>query len=104
VTRQFRRSFRPQDENAAVRLAAVQSLGSLEDPRAVDALVQALRTDTDARVREAAARRSARSTAARGSGTHCRARVEGHGGACEDRVGVGEIDDARAVKRRRRDS
>jgi HEAT repeat protein/beta-lactamase regulating signal transducer with metallopeptidase domain len=44
-----------KDENVAVRLAAVQSLGSLEDPRAVDALVQALRTDADARVREAAA-------------------------------------------------
>ncbi len=44
-----------KDENASVRLAAVQSLGSLSDPRAVDALVQALRTDSDARVREAAA-------------------------------------------------
>ena len=44
-----------KDENAAVRLAAVESLGNLSDPRAVDALVQALRTDTDPQVREAAA-------------------------------------------------
>jgi len=44
-----------RDENAAVRLAAVQSLGNLSDPRAVDALVQALKTDTDPEVREAAA-------------------------------------------------
>jgi HEAT repeat protein/beta-lactamase regulating signal transducer with metallopeptidase domain len=44
-----------KDESAAVRLAAVESLGNLNDPRAVDALVQAVRTDTDARVREAAA-------------------------------------------------
>jgi HEAT repeat protein len=44
-----------KDEDVSVRLAAVESLGNLSDPRAVDALVQALRTDTDARVREAAA-------------------------------------------------
>ena len=44
-----------KDENAAVRLAAVESLGNLSDPRAVDALVQALKSDTDPRVREAAA-------------------------------------------------
>lgn len=43
------------DENAAVRLAAVRALGQLADPRAIDALVQTLRTDTDAGVREAAA-------------------------------------------------
>ena len=43
------------DENESVRLAAVQALGELQDPRAIDALVQALKTDTDARVREAAA-------------------------------------------------
>jgi len=44
-----------KDEDATVRLAAVESLGNLSDPRAVDALVQALKSDTDARVREAAA-------------------------------------------------
>jgi len=44
-----------KDENAAVRLAAVEALGNLQDPRAIDALVQAVKTDTDARVREAAA-------------------------------------------------
>ena len=43
------------DEDVNVRLAAVEALGNLQDPRAVDALVQALRNDTDARVREAAA-------------------------------------------------
>ena len=43
------------DSSAVVRLAAVEALGNLQDPRAVDALVQALRNDTDAKVREAAA-------------------------------------------------
>ena len=43
------------DENAAVRLAAIEALGQQGDPRAIDALLQALRNDTDARVREAAA-------------------------------------------------
>ena len=44
-----------RDENAAVRLAAIEALGQHADPRAIDALVEVLRTDTDARVREAAA-------------------------------------------------
>jgi HEAT repeat protein/beta-lactamase regulating signal transducer with metallopeptidase domain len=43
------------DANAAVRVAAVSSLGTLGDPRAIAALAKALREDTDARVREAAA-------------------------------------------------
>jgi len=43
------------DENVAVRLAAIEALGQQGDPRAIDALVQALRNDTDVRVREAAA-------------------------------------------------
>ena len=43
------------DENANVRLAAVQALGQLSDPRAIDALAEAMRNDTDPRVREAAA-------------------------------------------------
>jgi HEAT repeat protein/beta-lactamase regulating signal transducer with metallopeptidase domain len=43
------------DENSAVRLAAIESLGSLGDPRAIAALGKALREDTDSRVREAAA-------------------------------------------------
>lgn len=55
------------DANAAVRVAAANSLGSLGDPRAIAALSKALREDTDARVREAAA------------------------------YALGEIDDARAV-------
>jgi len=44
-----------RDDNAAVRRAAVEALGQLADPRAIDALVEVLRTDSDARVREAAA-------------------------------------------------
>jgi HEAT repeat protein len=43
------------DDNADVRLAAVQSLGNLQDPAAIAALAKALKEDTDARVREAAA-------------------------------------------------
>jgi HEAT repeat protein/beta-lactamase regulating signal transducer with metallopeptidase domain len=43
------------DDNGAVRLAAVQSLGELQDPRAIAALGKALREDTDPRVRRAAA-------------------------------------------------
>jgi HEAT repeat protein/beta-lactamase regulating signal transducer with metallopeptidase domain len=44
-----------RDENAGVRLAAIEALGQLSDPRAIDALAEALRTDADPRVREAAA-------------------------------------------------
>ena len=44
-----------RDENVSVRLAAVEALGHLSDPRAIDALAEALRTDADPRVREAAA-------------------------------------------------
>jgi HEAT repeat protein/beta-lactamase regulating signal transducer with metallopeptidase domain len=43
------------DASAAVRLAAVSSLGQLEDPRAIAALAKAMKEDTDARVRAAAA-------------------------------------------------
>lgn len=43
------------DASASVRLAAVNSLGALGDPRAIAALSKALRDDSDARVREAAA-------------------------------------------------
>ena len=43
------------DSDASVRLAAVTSLGGLQDPAAIAALAKALREDTDARVREAAA-------------------------------------------------
>jgi HEAT repeat protein/beta-lactamase regulating signal transducer with metallopeptidase domain len=43
------------DASAEVRLAAVQSLGTLQDPRAIAALGKALKEDSDARVREAAA-------------------------------------------------
>ena len=43
------------DANASVRLAAVNSLGGLQDPAAIAALARAMKEDTDARVREAAA-------------------------------------------------
>jgi HEAT repeat protein/beta-lactamase regulating signal transducer with metallopeptidase domain len=43
------------DETVSVRLAAVNSLGNLQDPAAIAALAKALKEDTDARVREAAA-------------------------------------------------
>jgi HEAT repeat protein/beta-lactamase regulating signal transducer with metallopeptidase domain len=43
------------DANSAVRLAAVRSLGELQDPRAIAALGKALREDADPRVRRAAA-------------------------------------------------
>lgn len=43
------------DADASVRLAAVNSLGGLQEPAAIAALARALREDTDSRVREAAA-------------------------------------------------
>jgi HEAT repeat protein/beta-lactamase regulating signal transducer with metallopeptidase domain len=43
------------DATVSVRLAAVNSLGALGDPRAIAALAKALKEDSDARVREAAA-------------------------------------------------
>jgi HEAT repeat protein/beta-lactamase regulating signal transducer with metallopeptidase domain len=44
-----------RDSVVEVRRAAVGALGSLEDPRAVAALIQALRSDTDTEVRRMAA-------------------------------------------------
>lgn len=43
------------DANAGVRVVAAQSLGQIQDPRAITALSKALKEDTDARVRQAAA-------------------------------------------------
>lgn len=43
------------DASATVRLAAVQSLGTLQDPRAIAALGKVLKEDSDSRVRQAAA-------------------------------------------------
>ncbi|HEX6064522.1 MAG TPA: M56 family metallopeptidase, partial [Longimicrobiales bacterium] len=43
------------DADAEVRFSAIQSLGALEDERAIAALSKALREDTDARVRKMAA-------------------------------------------------
>ncbi|HEX8672643.1 MAG TPA: M56 family metallopeptidase [Longimicrobium sp.] len=44
-----------KDADGTVRLSAIRALGSLHDPRAVQALIEALRTDTDATVRNTAA-------------------------------------------------
>lgn len=44
-----------EDDTYEVRLAAVNSLGALQDPAAIAALAKAMKEDTDARVREAAA-------------------------------------------------
>ena len=43
------------DDNAAVRLAAAQGLGGMEDPRAIEALSRALRSDESVEVRRMAA-------------------------------------------------
>lgn len=43
------------DENPGVRLSAVETLGKLQDPRAVEALIEALRQDPDPKVRAMAA-------------------------------------------------
>jgi HEAT repeat protein/beta-lactamase regulating signal transducer with metallopeptidase domain len=43
------------DSNAEVREAAARSLGNLQEPRAVEALMNAMTTDTDAEVRRTAA-------------------------------------------------
>lgn len=44
-----------RDRDVAVRRSAVRSLGTMADPRGVEALVRALRTDADAEVRRTAA-------------------------------------------------
>ena len=43
------------DTDVEVRRAAISALGELEDPRAIEALMQALRSDEDAEVRKTAA-------------------------------------------------
>ena len=89
-----------KDESATVRLAAVQSLGSLQDPRAVDALVQALRTDTDARVREAAAEALGEIDSPRAVAGLVAALGSEKVAAVRAKIAwaLGEIDDARAVE------
>jgi len=44
-----------RDADVAVRQNVVRALGSMQDPRSVQALINALRTDTDAQVRNTAA-------------------------------------------------
>jgi len=89
-----------KDENAAVRLAAVQSLGNLSDPRAVDALVQALKTDTDAQVREAAAEALGEIDSPRAVPGLIAALGSEKVGAVRAKIAwaLGEIDDKRAVE------
>jgi HEAT repeat protein/beta-lactamase regulating signal transducer with metallopeptidase domain len=89
-----------KDENVAVRLAAVQALGNLEDPRAVDALVQALRTDSDAGVREAAASALGEIESARAVPGLIAALGSERVAAVRAKIAwaLGEIEDARAVE------
>ena len=88
-----------RDSSAAVRYAAVQALGNLQDPRAVDALVQALRTDTDARVREAAAESLGEIDSPRAVPGLIAALGAERVAAVRAKIAwaLGEIDDARAV-------
>ena len=87
------------DSSAAVRLAAAESLGSLQDPRAVDALVQALRTDTDPRVREAAAESLGQIDSPRAIPGLIAALASERTSAVRAKIAwaLGEIDDPRAV-------
>ncbi|MDF2774494.1 MAG: peptidase BlaR1 [Geminicoccaceae bacterium] len=88
------------DESAAVRLAAIQALGQQGDPRAIDALVQALRNDTDARVREAAAEALGEIDSPRAVPGLVAALGSEKVGAVRAKVAwaLGEIDDPRAVE------
>jgi HEAT repeat protein/beta-lactamase regulating signal transducer with metallopeptidase domain len=88
------------DENAAVRLAAVQALGQLSDPRAIDALVQAVRNDADARVREAAAEALGEIDSPRAVPGLIAALASEKVAAVRAKVAwaLGEIDDPRAVE------
>ena len=88
-----------RDSSAAVRYAAVEALGNLQDPRAVDALVQALRTDTDARVREAAAESLGEIDSPRAVPGLIAALGAERVAAVRAKIAwaLGEIDDARAV-------
>ena len=89
-----------KDESVAVRLAAVEALGNLQDPRAVDALVQALRTDSDARVREAAASALGEIDSARAVPGLIAALGSERVAAVRAKIAwaLGEIDDTRAVE------
>jgi HEAT repeat protein/beta-lactamase regulating signal transducer with metallopeptidase domain len=87
------------DSSSAVRLAAVEALGNLSDPRAVDALVQALRTDTDAKVREAAAESLGEIDSPRAVPGLIAALGSERVAAVKAKIAwaLGELDDARAV-------
>jgi HEAT repeat protein/beta-lactamase regulating signal transducer with metallopeptidase domain len=89
-----------KDEDATVRLAAVQSLGNLSDPRAVDALLVALKSDTDARVREAAAEALGEIDSPRAVPGLIAALGSEKVGAVRAKIAwaLGEIDDKRAVE------
>jgi HEAT repeat protein/beta-lactamase regulating signal transducer with metallopeptidase domain len=88
------------DSSVNVRLAAVEALGNLQDPRAIDALVQALRTDTDAKVREAAANSLGEIDSARAVPGLIAALGAERVAAVRAKIAwaLGEIDDARAVE------
>jgi HEAT repeat protein/beta-lactamase regulating signal transducer with metallopeptidase domain len=87
------------DASVEVRLAAVQSLGTLQDPRAIAALGKALKEDNDARVREAAAEALGEISDARAVPFLLDAlKTERHAGVREEIVNaLQEIDDPSAV-------
>lgn len=88
------------DANAAVRLAAIKSLGQLGDPRAIAALSKALREDSDARVREAAAYALGEIDDSRAVAPLLEALKSERVGSVKEKIvhALGEIDDPAAVQ------
>ena len=88
-----------RDADTQVRAAAVTALGSLGDPRAVEALARALRTDTDARVREMAAQSLGEIEDARAVPALAAALREDREAGVRNKAAwaLGEIEDAAAV-------
>jgi HEAT repeat protein/beta-lactamase regulating signal transducer with metallopeptidase domain len=88
-----------KDESAAVRLASVQALEQLQDPRAIDALIDVMKGDADARVREAAASALGNIDSPRAVPGLIAALGSERVGAVRAKIAwaLGEIDDPRAV-------
>jgi HEAT repeat protein/beta-lactamase regulating signal transducer with metallopeptidase domain len=88
-----------KDENVAVRLASVEALEQLQDPRAIDALIDVMKSDGDARVREAAASALGSIDSPRAVPGLIAALGSERVGAVRAKIAwaLGEIDDPRAV-------
>ena len=88
-----------KDESAAVRLASVEALSQLQDPRAIDALIDVMKSDGDARVREAAASALGSIDSPRAVPGLIAALGSERVGAVRAKIAwaLGEIDDPRAV-------